>query len=491
MSRQPRERPADYLADWGEREALAENMVPIVGALHRRGVCVQIYNRSLVNRSSIDIMKMHRFVRQIERNELSEFESYSLLLALKDLPLRPSVIDLGQLTVRHMALAAESPDLEIDQGAWLREQLTEVIGEAGEVPPPRDVVIYGFGRIGRLMARLLVEEGGSQLRLRAVCIRKRGAPEEDLIKRASLLRRDSVHGSFRGTIRIDEELESLVINGNPVRFIDVDGGPDSIDYESLGISNALMIDSTGVWRDRTGLERHLKCPGIDRVLLTAPGRGDLPNLVYGINHETLGDGEKVVSAASCTTNAIVPLLKIVHDEFEVMHGHIETVHAYTNDQNLTDNYHDKSRRGRSAPMNMVITETGAASAVAKALPQLSGRITGNAIRVPTPNVSLAILNLELGRPVDRKTVNEHLRQQALHSRYSSILDYTASPDAASTDFVGSHYAVALDSQATIAEGQRCVLYAWYDNEYGYCWQLFRMAQAILGVERLKLPADRV
>ena len=187
----------------------------------------------------------------------------------------------------------------------------------------------------------------------------------------------------------------------------------------------------------------------------------------------------------------MPLLKIVHDEFEVVHGHIETVHAYTNDQNLTDNYHDKSRRGRSAPMNMVITETGAASAVAKALPQLSGRITGNAIRVPTPNVSLAILNLELGQAPDRKAVNEHLRQQALHSRYSSILDYTASPDAASTDFVGSHYALALDSQATIAEGRRCVLYAWYDNEYGYCWQLFRLAQAMLGVERLKLPADRV
>ena len=156
-------------------------MVPIVGALHRaRGVCVQIYNRSLVNRSSIDIMKMHRFVRQIERNELSEFESYSLLLALRELPLRPSVIDLGQLTVRHMALAAESPELGSNLDAWLREQLAEAIGSPGEAEPPRDVVIYGFGRIGRLMARLLVEEGGSQLRLRAVCIRKRPAVQRTI-----------------------------------------------------------------------------------------------------------------------------------------------------------------------------------------------------------------------------------------------------------------------------------------------------------------------
>ena len=159
----------------------------------------------------------------------------------------------------------------------------------------------------------------------------------------------------------------------------------------------IVLDNTGVWRDRAGMSRHLEGKGVSKVILTAPGKGDIPYIVYGVNHSAVVEDERLLSAASCTTNAIVPVLKAMNDRFGIEHGHVETIHSYTNDQNLTDNFHKKERRGRSAPLNMVITETGAASAVAKALPELKGRITGNAIRVPTPNVSLAILILTLGK----------------------------------------------------------------------------------------------
>ena len=166
--------------------------------------------------------------------------------------------------------------------------------------------------------------------------------------------------------------------------------PEDIDYEAYGIKNAIVIDNTGAWRDMDGLGRHLKANGAARALLTAPGKGEVKNIIYGVNHGVLSDDDTVLSAASCTTNAIVPPLKVMNDTFGIVGGHVETIHAYTNDQNLTDNFHDKERRGRSAPLNMVITETGAASAVVKALPELAGKLTGNAIRVPVPNVSLAI-----------------------------------------------------------------------------------------------------
>ncbi|CAN0606423.1 unnamed protein product, partial [Ectocarpus sp. 12 AP-2014] len=164
--------------------------------------------------------------------------------------------------------------------------------------------------------------------------------------------------------------------------------PDTIDYTEYGINNAIVVDNTGVWRDEEGLSQHLKSKGVAKVVLTAPGKGSLKNIVAGINGEDIDAGDTIISAASCTTNAIVPPLKAIDDEYGIVSGHVETVHAFTNDQNLIDNYHKADRRGRSAPLNMVITETGAAKAVAKVLPKLNGKLTGNAIRVPTPNVSM-------------------------------------------------------------------------------------------------------
>jgi glyceraldehyde 3-phosphate dehydrogenase len=285
---------------------------------------------------------------------------------------------------------------------------------------------------------------------------------------------------------VDEEENAIIANGNMIRIIYSDS-PETVDYTRYGIHNAILIDNTGNWRDRAGLSRHLQSPGIDKVILTAPGKGDIPNVVAGVNNELLTPKEQVFSAASCTTNAIVPVMKAINDRFGIVHGHMETCHSYTNDQNLIDNYHKASRRGRSAPLNMVITETGAAKAVAKVIPDLAGKLTGNAIRVPTPNVSLAILNLELGQKVTVAEINDYLRGISLDSPLQNQIDYTNSPEVVSSDFVGSRHAGVVDSLATIAEGNRCVLYVWYDNEFGYSCQVVRMVQKMAGVELPVLP----
>jgi len=248
-----------------------------------------------------------------------------------------------------------------------------------------------------------------------------------------------------------------------------------------------VVDNTGIWRDEEGLGQHLAAKGVKRVLLTAPGKGAIKNIIYGVNDGEITESDRALSAASCTTNAIVPVLKAMHDEYEVISGHLETVHAYTNDQNLTDNYHNKARRGRSAPLNLVITETGAATAVAKALPELAGRLTGNAIRVPTPNVSLAILNLELGTAADRDTINDYLRRLSVDSALRDQLDYTSSEEIVSSDLVGSDRAGIVDSKATIVNGSRCVLYVWYDNEAGYSYQVVRIVQELAGLTYPSVP----
>ncbi|BFM11483.1 glyceraldehyde-3-phosphate dehydrogenase [Simiduia litorea] len=474
-----RPKPVDFFKDWKEREALAEAMIPMVGKLNReQNVGIYIYGRSLVNSSVIDIMKTHRFVRQVEENELSEFETFPILKAICSLDLGRAHIDVGQLTVKYMR---DSRGLSVDD--FVISELKNAIGsEFKPLPQCQDVVLYGFGRIGRLVARLLVEKAGSGdvLRLRAIVVRKSGL-SNDLEKRASLLRRDSIHGQFKGTIRVDEETQSLVCNGNVIKMIYANS-PSEVDYTAYGINNALIVDNTGVWRDEAGLSQHLKSKGAAKVMLTAPGKGDIKNIVYGINNSAITPEDTIVSAASCTTNAIVPVLKAVMDRYGVQHGHVETVHSYTNDQNLIDNFHKGERRGRSAPLNMVLTETGAAKAVAKALPSLAGKLTGNAIRVPTPNVSMAILNLVLDKEVTKDELNDYMREVALHSPLQQQIDYTNSTEVVSTDFVGSRHACVFDGVATIADGKNVVLYCWYDNEFGYSCQVVRCLEDMAGVK---------
>ncbi len=476
----------DYFPDWKEREALAEAMIPIIGRLYRSNVVTYCYGRALYNQSVIQIMKTHRYVRQVAHNELSEFESYPICAALAKLDLGPAHIDVGKLSTRFME---ESEQNGITPLQFVERECAEVIGR--HVPPlakPQDIVLYGFGRIGRLLARLLIEKtgGGQQLRLKAIVVRK-GGPN-DLVKRAALLRRDSVHGAFLGTLRVDEENNCLIANGNVIRVLYANR-PDGIDYGRYGIDNAIVIDNTGVWRDQAGLGRHLESSGTAKVLITAPARGGIKNIVSGVNSALIDSADVLLGAASCTTNAIVPVLKAVNTGFEIVHGHMETVHAYTNDQNLIDNYHKKNRRGRGAPLNMVITETGASSAVTRLLPELEGKLTGNAIRVPTPNVSLAILNLTLSQAVSVVEINDFLRHAALHSGLQRQIDYTEAEDVVSSDFVGNRHACIVDGGATLAKDNRVVLYVWYDNEFGYACQVIRVVQKWAGISYPLIPRD--
>ena len=335
MTERKRQRPADYFTDWKEREALAEAMIPLVGKLARQNnVKTYIYGKSLVNRSVLDIMQDHRYVREVEQNELSEFETFPVIQALAVLDLGTAHIDVGRLALDFLQHKDEG--LTVDE--FVREAVAELVGSnAKPVGKPVDVVLYGFGRIGRLMARLLIEKtgGGDTMRLRAIVVRK-GKAADDLRKRVSLLRRDSVHGPFNGTVRIDYERESFVANGNEVKVIYANA-PDAIDYTAYGIRDAILVDNTGAWRDREGLAQHLRSKGIAKVILTAPGKGDIKNIVAGINDDWIEDDDTILSAASCTTNAIAPPLKALDDAFGILNGHVETVHAYTNDQNLIDN----------------------------------------------------------------------------------------------------------------------------------------------------------
>ena len=483
--RQKRILPEDSFGDWKWREGLAELMVPIIGSLYRNGINILIYGKSLVNESPVAIMKAHRFARQSDNNELSELETYPILKYIQTLNLADCEIDVGEIAVKCPFFDERQKD-ESKVQSYIDDELKSVINKNSNRPSePANIVLYGFGRIGRLVARMMTQTTGpgNYFKLRAIVIRK--ATDDDIFKRASLLTKDSVHGPFDGTVRVDEENSCLVINGNPVKIIYA-SSPEKVKYADHDIKDPVVIDNTGIWRDEEALSVHIKS-GASKVILTAPAKGDIKNIVYGINDAILDEKDQLISAASCTTNAIVPVLKTINDEYGINGGHIETVHAYTNDQNLIDNFHKKDRRGRGAPLNMVITSTGAVNAVAKALPELKGKLTGNAIRVPTPNVSLAILSLELNEKVTVETVNDYLRSMAFHSKYREIIGYVNSSEIVSTDFYSSPFATIIDSQATITNDKRVTLYCWYDNEYGYTKQVISLAKKVAKIDLPRLP----
>ncbi|MGD9808553.1 MAG: glyceraldehyde-3-phosphate dehydrogenase [Deferribacterales bacterium] len=473
-----------YMKDWTEREDIASSMIPIITKLYKeRGVVMRLFSQSLFRKDPVNIVKAHRYSRLIIDHEISVRDTSPILEAVAEMDLKPCTIDIGRLYAKYAKTDRSEP-----VGVFVHKELANIVATEEDQREDRDVVLYGFGRIGRLMARILVNRSGAAkgLRLRAVVART--TAKKDLAKRASLLRRDSVHGQFDGTIIVLEEEDAMIVNGNYIKFIFADA-PDQIDYTQYGIDRAVVIDNTGKWRDRDGLGLHLKSKGVDKVILTAPGKGDLPNIVYGINQHMLDKEERIITAASCTTNAIVPALKYINDKYGIKNGHVETCHSYTNDQNLIDNYHKSDRRGRSAPLNMVITETGAAKAVAKALPELAGKLTGNAIRVPTPNVSLAILNLTLEKETTKDELNTYLRDISLDSVNSDQLGYVNSPEVVSSDFVGNKFTGIVDGLATIVDGDRAIVYVWYDNEYGYSRQVNRIAEYVCGL-RLKTYPER-
>ncbi|MCB0478884.1 MAG: glyceraldehyde-3-phosphate dehydrogenase [Crocinitomicaceae bacterium] len=448
--------------------------------LYDKGIELVLFRNHLIDTTISEILNLHEYAGNVVKKPIDIYTTSDMAEKILGMDLAPSKIDIGKLASEWLSEKSKYASMEDFLGNKLGNMM-----DSGFDVEPRDVVLYGFGRIGRLAARELIKQAGKgqQLRLRGIVIRKVDA--DQIVKRAALLKNDSVHGTFNGTVIPDVENEAIIINGQIVKLIGANN-PEDIDYTAYGINNALIIDNTGVYTNREALGRHLQSKGASKVLLTAPGSG-VPNIVYGINHKDLDiDGENIFSAASCTTNAISPVLKVINDEYGVSKGHIETVHAYTNDQNLLDNMHKKPRRGRSAAINMVITSTGAGKAVTKVIPSLEDKLTANAVRVPTPNGSLAILSLALDKPTTVEEVNDKLRHAALNGELVNQIYYALDPELVSNDIIGNTCCSVFDSNATIVsnDGKNVVLYAWYDNEFGYTKQVIRLAKYIAKVRRL-------
>jgi glyceraldehyde 3-phosphate dehydrogenase len=472
------------LTEWIDNEKQALELLNTGSNLQfEKSVELVLFRRKVFDKKISEIINDHVYGAKFSGQAVTLALSNNIARAIAKLNLAPSRIDLGRLSKEWLE---EGAKFDNNYDSFVAEKLKDLTGGERKVLKPRDVVLYGFGRIGRLAARILIEHSGSgqQLRLKGIVTREKST--DDLDKRASLLRKDSVHGKMAGVVEADKENGAIVINGHMVKMISANS-PTEIDYTQYGINDALVIDNTGVWRDEAGLGQHLQAKGADMVLFTAPGKGELPNIVYGVNHENFkGESGKIYTAASCTTNAIVPVIKVIEDTLGIEQGHIETVHAYTNDQNLLDNYHKKERRGRSAPNNMVITETGAGKAVTKVFPHMKGKLTSNAVRVPVPNVSLAILSLTVKKKTSIEEVNKVLRDAALYGNLVEQIDFSTSTELVSSDVVGNSHACEIDSKATIVseDGHRVVIYAWYDNEYGYTCQVIRLAKHLAGVRRL-------
>ncbi len=466
----------DHLNNYNNQEQQAIELIGLLNKLYNeQDVQVTLFGETLDTTSVGQLLAMHQKA------------------AIREQGGKPIAIADTLAMVRVLAASGDVQSARVDVGQLIatdtdiQTALQAIDTSGGTVNEATDVVLYGFGRIGRILTRLLLSQASSAKGLHLKAIVVRPAAAGDLAKRASLLERDSIHGSFSGDVSVDEDNNGIIINGRFVQVIYAND-PSEIDYTDYGIDNALVIDNTGKWKDEAGLGKHLQSNGVQKVLLTAPASGDIKNVVYGVNNDTVGD-DTIVSAASCTTNAITPALKVLNDEYGIESGHVETIHAFTNDQNLVDNYHKSDRRGRSATLNMVITSTGAAKAVGKALPELSGKLTGNAIRVPIPNVSLAILNLNLEKaPQSTEALNDFMRQMANSSTWQSQIAYTDSTEAVSTDFIGTKHVGIVDAQATIVTDNHATVYIWYDNEVGYSTQVLRLATQMGGISYTQIPA---
>jgi glyceraldehyde 3-phosphate dehydrogenase len=472
----------DSLKHWFDEEKLGNEFIDVLHKLfYDKSVELFFFRSQLIDRSASVILNKHSYAVTVIGKTLDISDSLLLAKILYETNLPHAKLDIGRL---NHEWTEEKTKYKNNAKAFIGDKLKHIIGQPPMYEKPMDVVLYGFGRIGRLILRELIIQGnGTQLRPRAVVTRK--VTPEDIAKRASLVRHDSIHGPFRGNVLEDPMNNSIYLNGHIIKMLET-AKPEEIDYTAFGIENALLIDNTGIIRDREGLSKHLKAKGISKVLLTAPGKGDIPDIVYGVNHlEYDPDTDKIWSAASCTTNAIVPSLSVIEHELGIEKGHIETIHAYTNDQNLLDNYHKKPRRGRAAPLNMVITSTGAGSAAAKAIPSLKGKLTANAVRVPVANVSLAIMSLTVKRQTSREQVIEMLRHAALRGRYVEQIRFSASNESVSSDFIGDPVAGIFDSPSTqvSADGRNIVVYLWYDNEFGYAMQVIRLAKQFAKVKR--------
>ena len=467
----------EVLSQAKTRRATVEFITIVNDLWYDKSIELVLFRNPLIDKRANEVLNLINYAKEFVSKPISIHDALDIAKAIRQIELPSAKLDIGKLAYECYL----NTEKGADKVAFVKNKLKGAT-ESVNIQP-KDVVLYGFGRIGRLLARELMSKmgKGSQLRLRAIVTR--GEINQTVLeKRASLLSIDSVHGDFLGTVETDVENNALIINGTTVYMISAKQ-PEDIDYTQFGINDALIIDNTGVFRDNIELSRHLKAKGASKVLLTAPGKG-IPNIVHGVNHKQHNlDDVDIFSAASCTTNAITPILKVLEDNFGIKKGHLETIHAYTNDQNLVDNMHSKYRRGRAAALNMVITETGAGAAVAKAIPVLKDKLTSNAIRVPVPNGSLAILNLQLRTMVSRERVNSIIKKYALEGDLVEQIKYSLDNELVSSDIIGSTAPSIFDSKATITDKETIVIYIWYDNEYGYSHQVMRLAKHIAKVRR--------
>ncbi len=328
------------------------------------------------------------------------------------------------------------------------------------------VAINGFGRIGRLVARAILERPDCGLELVAI------NDLADAKSNAWLFSRDSVHGKFPGEVSADGN--DLVINGKRIH-VTAERDPAKLPHGANGVE--LALECTGFFADKEGGQKHLDA-GAKRVLISAPAKGADLTVVYGVNDDKLTGEHRIVSNASCTTNCLAPVAKVMNDEFGIERGLMTTIHAYTNDQKILDQIHSDMRRARAAGMSMIPTTTGAARAVGEVLPELKGKLDGSAIRVPTPNVSLVDLTFVPGRETTRDEVNAVLKAASESARLKGILDYTDEP-LVSIDLNHNSASSTVDSLETAVIGGTLVrVVSWYDNEWGFSNRMVDTAAAM-------------
>ena len=334
------------------------------------------------------------------------------------------------------------------------------------------IAINGFGRIGRNIVRALYERPELQGKIRIIAINDLGNLEIN----AHLLQFDTAHGRFNQQVEVGEN--SLTINGDKIQWFS-ERDPDKIPWGSLGVD--LVCECTGVFTSRDKAVLHL-AGGAKKVLISAPGANVDATIVYGINDSILTQSHDIVSNASCTTNCLAPMVKPLHDAMEILSGYMTTVHAYTNDQQLSDVYHSDVYRARSATHSMIPTKTGAAVAIGDVLPELKGRLDGLAVRVPTINVSLVDLTFNAGRETSVEEVN-YLLKQAAEGDLSQVLSYCDKP-LVSVDYNHIPYSCNFDSLQTRVNGSLVKVMGWYDNEWGFSNRMLDNSIALLGADAL-------
>lgn len=327
------------------------------------------------------------------------------------------------------------------------------------------VAVNGFGRIGRDVVRILTQNDIKELDLVAVNF------SGDLSLNAHLFKHDSIYGKFNGEVTAKEK--SLVINGKEI-VVPSNRAPEQLPWKDLEID--LVIDSTGAFKDVEGLSKHLNA-GAKKVLLTAPAKGDIKTIVMGVNEEIYNaEEDDIISNASCTTNCLAPVTKVINDEFKIVKGFMTTIHAYTKDQNLHDSKHKDLRRARAAGINIIPTTTGAAKAVALVIPELKGKLTGYAVRVPVPTSSLIDVVFELGNEISVEEINKALIN-ASKGKMKGILGVSDEP-LVSSDYIGENLSSVVDLSLTQSISNMVKIVAWYDNEWGYSNRVVDLAKYI-------------